>query len=51
VSDREHTEQFQKLFVEASPFFGEVFKRTEVKPAADASRKPFRVNDMIPDGH
>jgi hypothetical protein len=51
VSDREHVGQFQCVLVEAPPFFGEVLKPINVKPAAGVSRKPFKLNDMIPDGH
>jgi hypothetical protein len=51
VSDREHAERLQCVLVEASPFFGEVFKPIEVKPATGVPRKPFKLNDMIPDGH
>jgi hypothetical protein len=48
---REHAERFQCVLVEASPFFIEVFKPIEVKPAAGVPRKPFKLNDMIPHGH
>jgi hypothetical protein len=51
VSDREHAERLQCVVVEASPFFGDVFKPIEVKPAAGVPRKPFKLNGMIPDGH
>jgi hypothetical protein len=51
VSDREHAEQFQCVLVEALLSFGEVPKQIEVKPTAGASTSPFRINDIIPDGH
>jgi hypothetical protein len=51
VSDREHAKRFQRVVAEASPLSGQFFETGEVKPAAGIPRKPFEINEMIPDGH